>query len=161
MKRALRSSIALSLLVLCTASCKDITHVQTGYISDHDDCQSRANYGVSSYSSGGGGMSGKERSSMLTQLFCECMKDHEWSVAGCKYKDKDVAKSTPAPQQQQPTIVVVQAPPAAAVAAAAPEPAPCPAPPKAKKRLKRRVDGTCPSPEEYSQSELDNVLNKE
>jgi hypothetical protein len=96
---------------------------------------------------------------MLLQLFCECMKEREWNVAGCKYKDKDIAKATPA--QQQPTIVVVQAPPAAAIAAPAPL-AECPLPPKSKskKRPKRRLDGTCPAPQEYGQTELDQILNK-
>ena len=96
---------------------------------------------------------------MASQLFCECMKDHEWGVAGCKYKD--IAKVTPTPQQQPTIVVVQQAPPAAVAAPAVAEPLACPAPPKGKKRAKRRLDGTCPAPEEYSQTELDNVLNKQ
>lgn len=153
---------AFAALLACTASCKDVTHIQTGYLSDRGDCRSRAEYGTSTYA-GSSSVSGKERSSMLLQLFCECMKEREWNVAGCKYKDKDVAKAAPA--QQQPTIVVVQSPPAAAAVAPAPAPmAECPLPPKAsksKKRPKRRIDGTCPAPEEYGQSELDQLLNKQ
>ena len=149
---------ALAALLLCTASCKDVTHIQTGYLSDRGDCRSRAEDGTSTYA-GGTSVSGRERSSMLLQLFCECMKDREWNVAGCKYKDKDIAKTVPV--QQQPTIVVVQAP-AAAVAAPAPV-AECPLPPKSKgkKRPKRKIDGTCPAPEEYGQTELDQLLNKQ
>lgn len=158
MKRFTRL-IAFACLALLASSCKDITHVQTGYISDRNDCRSRAEYGVSSYSNQSASVSGKERNVLLLQMFCECMKDREWGVAGCKYNAKDVAKA--APVQQQPTVVVVQAPPAAAVAAPAAAPAECPIPPKskAKKRPKRKLDGTCPAPEEAAQSELDNVLN--
>lgn len=158
MKRISLRGFTLVALLLCTASCKDVTHIQTGYLSDRGDCRSRAEDGTSTYA-GGTSVSGKERNTMLLQLFCECMKDRAWNVAGCKYKDKDIAKA--APVQQQPTIVVVQAPPAAVVA-----PAPvaeCPLPPaksKSKKRPKRKIDGTCPAPEEYGQSELDQILNK-
>ncbi len=158
MKHFVLSLCTFAALTLCVTSCKDVTHVQVGYISDRDECHSRADYGVSTYSSGGGGLTGKDKSSMLTQLFCECMKEREWSVAGCKYKDTAKTAIAAAPAQQQPTIVVVQAPPAAAVAAPA-QPEACPIPPKGKKRPKRRLDGTCPAPEEAAQSELDNVLN--
>lgn len=159
-KKIVRTFAVVAALA-CTASCKDVTHIQTGYISDRGDCRSRAEYGTSTYA-GSTNFSGKDRSNMLLQLFCECMKDRDWNVAGCKYKDKDVAKA--APVQQQPTIVVVQAPPTATTVAPAPAPmAECPLPPKAsksKKRPKRRIDGTCPAPEEYGQTELDQLLNK-
>lgn len=147
-------------LALLASSCRDVTNVQTGYISDRDSCHSRADYAVGSYGNAGG-VSAKERNNMRLQMFCECMKEQDWSVAGCKYAGKDVARAT-APTQ--PTVVVVQAPPAAAaVAAPPPAVAECPAPPKAKnkkKRVKRKPDGTCPAPEDYSQWELDNVLSK-
>lgn len=151
---------ALATLLLCTSSCKDVTHIQTGYVSDRSDCRSRAEYSASSYA-GSTSISGKERSNMLLQLFCECMKDRQWNVAGCKYKEKEKEKDK-APTPQQPTIVVVQAPPAAAAVAAPAPAAECPIPPKSKtkKRPKRRIDGTCPAPEEYGQTELDQILNK-
>ncbi len=155
-------ALAFAAALACTASCKDVTHIQTGYISDRGDCRSRAEYSTGTYA-GSTSISGKDRSNMLLQLFCECMKERDWNVAGCKFKDTAVAKATPA--QQQPTIVVVQAPPAAAAVAPAAAPmAECPLPPKAsksKKRPKRRIDGTCPAPEEYGQTELDQLLNKQ
>lgn len=162
-KKLIRA-LAFAAAIACTTSCKDVTHIQTGYISDRGDCRSRAEYGTSTYA-GSSNISGKDRSNMLLQLFCECMKERDWNVAGCKFKDTAVAKAAPAPQQ--PTIVVVQSPPAAAAVAPAPVAAPmaeCPLPPKAsksKKRPKRRLDGTCPAPEEYGQTELDQLLNKQ
>jgi len=132
--------------------------VQTGYISDRDDCQARSNNGVKTYaSSDAASMSGKELNNMKQQLFCECMKDHEWSVAGCKLTS--VAKAAPAPAPaapQQPTIVVVQAAPVAA--APPPPPEACPAPPPGKVR-RRTPNNTCPAPVDASQAELDKVLN--
>jgi hypothetical protein len=166
MQRALYRNLILASLLLCTASCKDVTHIQDGYISSRNDCHSRAEYGVSHYIGDGGSVSGKDKNNLLLQMFCECMKDQDWSVAGCKLKDKDFAKAAAPTSAQQPTIVVVQAPPppAAAVAPApapAAEPAACPTPPKGKKRPKRKPSGVCPAPEEYGQTELDKVLNKE
>lgn len=160
MRPFLRPALLLCCL-LAASSCRDITHVQLGYISDRDECHQRAEYGVGSYTANSNAISSKDRGNMLLQLFCECMKEREWSVAGCKFKDASKIAASPAPQQPAPTVVVVQqAPPAAAPAAVA-EPAACPAPPPGKKRAKRRIDGTCPAPEEYSQKELDQLLNQQ
>lgn len=151
------SRLLCLLLLTGLSACKEETHIQMGYVSDRDDCYARANYAVGSYTEGAGGISSKDKSTMQTQLFCECMKDHEWSVSGCKFKDKDKSVAAAAPaQQQQPTVVVVQAPPATTPVAA-----PCPAPKPGKKRPKRKANGVCPAPEEYSEQELDRVLNQQ
>lgn len=158
MKPASRSLLAAALLLL--SSCKDITAVQTGYISDRDDCRSRAEYGVRTYSNDGTAqLGGKERNNMLLQLFCECMKDSEWSVAGCKYKD--IAKPAATPVPQQPTVVVVQAPPAAAAAAQPQACVPDVSPSAGKPRKKNARRNACPAPEEAMQSELDKVINQQ
>lgn len=153
----MRRFIYILPLLLLISACKDVTQVQTTYISDHSDCQSRASHSVSSYAEGAGSISSKERASMQQQLFCECMKSYEWNVFGCKFKDKDIAK---APAPTQPTVVVVQAPPAAA-AVAAPAPVMQATPIAKKVRKKGKSAPICPAPEEYGQQELDRVLNKE
>ncbi len=120
-------SLCLLMLLTC-AGCINPTHLQTGYVDDRDSCRSQSEKQVGVYNdSGGYGESDKDKNAALLQLFCECMKGHDWNVAGCP-KPKEVAKGTP-PQ----TIVVVQQPAAGAAAPvvvqqpAAAEPLMCPA----------------------------------
>jgi hypothetical protein len=96
-------------ILLLLGSCKDITHVQTGYVSDRDECRSRSENNVGVYSQPDTyPMSDKERGATLLQLFCECMKDRDWKVAGCPKPPVAVA-AAPAPAAA-PTVVVVQSP---------------------------------------------------
>ncbi len=108
--------LVLLCLALCAAGCRDITSVQLGYISDRDKCRARSEENMAVYAQPTSyPMSEKDKNSTLLVLFCECMKERDWKVAGCpkpKEKDKDVA-AKPVNQPNAPTVVIVQAPPAA------------------------------------------------
>jgi len=151
MKRLLCYTCSLSLLFF--AACKDITHVQTGYVSDRDECRSHSENNVGVYSQPESyPLSDKERNSALLQLFCECMKDKEWKVAGCP-KPATTTASTPAPATA-PTVVIVQSP--AAQPAVLPAPPPAPPPPATpvkhvakKKKAVCAPPQTCPAPADY------------
>jgi hypothetical protein len=144
MKRAL----LLSCLLLISA-CKDITHVQTGYIGDRDECRANAESGVGVYTQPDAyPMNDKERNTALLQLFCECMKVKDWNVAGCpKAPPPLIAKSEPAPA---PTVVVVQQP--AGMPAILPAPAPAQgggAGPAKPRGVCLQPKATCPAPNQY------------
>ena len=105
----MKRSFALCLAGLfLLAACKDITHVQTGYISDRDECRGNAENNVGVYSQPEAyGLNDREKNTALLQLFCECMKGKDWKVAGCP---KPAVAVAAAPAPQQPTVVVVQSP---------------------------------------------------
>lgn len=151
MKFLLRSSLVLCLLLV---GCKNITHVQTGYVADRDECRGRSEGGVGNYSTPESyNLSDKERNTALLQLFCECMKEKDWKVAGCP---KPVVVAA-APAAAQPTVVVVQQQPTGqpAYMPAPYEPMPAAAQPiphkgVGKKKKACTVPSVCPAPTDYS-----------
>ena len=176
----------ITLLLLC--GCKDITHVQTGYVSDRDDCRSRAESRLSLYNQPDTyPISSKEKNNALLALFDECMREDGWNV-GKKETAHAVPPPVPVPvpvQQQQPTVIVVQSPAPAAAAApiivpaaapivlppTAPMPAAAPAAcvtgdplqPVKGKRTRHHGKGampTCQAPADAATSELDKVIDK-
>ncbi len=127
------------ILVLLNVGCIDITHVQTGYVADRDECRGRSENNVGVYAQPESyGMSDKDKNVALLQLFCECMKEKDWKVAGCP---KPVAPVQVAGAPQQPTVVAMMAEPE-------PAPAAAPAPMQGKKRKKAVCNppNTCPAP---------------
>jgi hypothetical protein len=150
MKYFLRFSCLLSLLL--AFGCKDITHVQTGYVADRDECRGRSENSAGVYSQPDSyPLNDKERNTALLQLFCECMKEKDWKVAGCPKPPTQIA-ATPAPAPG-PTVVVVQSPAGqpAVMPAAGPGPAAAPAQGVRKKKA-CTVPTTCPAPTDYSGS---------
>jgi hypothetical protein len=147
------------LFLLALGACKDITHVQTGYISDRDECRSHSESTAGVYSQPESyPLNDKERNTALLQLFCECMKEKDWKVAGCP-KPPVVVAATPAPQA--PTVVVVQQSPTSQPAYVAQQPAPAPATQPAtpiygakKKKKACTIPTVCPAPIDNSSSKL-------
>jgi hypothetical protein len=140
MKRLSRLSF-LCLGVLLTFGCKDITHVQTGYVADRDECRGRSENNVGVYSQPDSyALSDKDKSTALLQLFCECMKEKDWKVAGCP-KPPAVVAQTPQPA---PTVVVVQSP--TSQPAILPESRPAPQSAVKKKKAVCNPPSTCPAP---------------
>jgi hypothetical protein len=155
-------------LLLCVAGCIDITHVQTGYVADRNSCRAQSENGMGVYTGADGyPLSDKERNNALLQLFCECMRDKDWKVAGCPKPVEIVKIPQPTPP---PTVVVVQQPAAAAAPAAEPaeEPQSCPAPLPGHKRKHRAPNGACVAPPDDSApqqtpatQQLDTILQKQ
>lgn len=164
----LRSYLALSFLLLL--GCKDIMHVQTGYVADRDECRAKSENNVGVYSQPDSySLSSKDKNAALLQLFCECMKEKEWKVSGCPKPATSVAAN---PQTQAPTVVVVQSPtaqPALLQQAPPPAAAVATAPAKGKKAV-CTPPGTCPAPaSDYGSStppaqtdqQLNNILQRQ
>src|SRR5579871_4587156 len=79
-------------------SCIDITQVQKGYVADRDECRGQAENKMGMYTQPESyPINNKERNNALLFLFCECMKEHDWNVVGCKTaKAPAVAAAAPA-----------------------------------------------------------------
>jgi hypothetical protein len=83
------SLIAGLLLMLVCMGCYDNTHIQRDYTSNRDECRAYAESHLAiSAQPTTYPMTDKEKNNSLLQLFSDCMKKHEWKVAGPK-KDKD------------------------------------------------------------------------
>jgi len=149
MRRSRHSAFFISLLLL--VACKDITHVQTGYVADRDECRGKAENNAGVYSQPESyALSDRERNTALLQLFCECMRDKDWKVAGCP-KPPPVVAATPAPA---PTVVVVQSPASQPAMLPAPAPAAGAGPAPARKRAKGYCapPTVCPAPADSTTS---------
>lgn len=112
--------------ILTVTACEDPLQVQRDYVSARDACSARSESQLGVYISNDSAYAtDKDRNTLRIQLFCECMKGHEWNVGGCQ-KPKDVAKATPAPapvpspsssspapSNAPTTVIVIQSPPGA------------------------------------------------
>src|SRR5262249_46452494 len=101
--------IFLFILPMVLFACKDITHVQTGYVADRDECRTSSESQATVYSQPESfPLSDKDRNTALLQLFCECMKGRDWKVAGCPKPPAPPTAVAAAPAPAAPTVVVVQ-----------------------------------------------------
>jgi hypothetical protein len=170
MKRIPRTIWGL-LALLALAGCMDLVQVQRDYVADRNECHAQSEAKQQVYSPPQSyAISAKDKNTVLLQVFCECMKGHEWKVTGCpKTKEKEVAATPPRegilpattsaapaapatapPPSSQSTVVVVQAPPASSGASTI---VVSPTAPAKKKPAARKpdTDGT---------QQLQDILNK-
>lgn len=109
-------------MALVLAGCSDNTSIQKTFISDRDRCRAKGENFMGIYFPLAQGPSyyvnPKDQKTLSNQIYCECMKDSEWTAYGCPKpkKDADAAPAKPA----TPVVPVPAATPVTAVPAPAP-----------------------------------------
>ncbi len=125
MKNMISKTVFLALLFVCT-SCKDEMKVQMDYVSNRDECREKADEQLSNYSTPDSyQINDKEKKSASDEIFCECMKGHDWKVIGCPKPPVVAAKPAVV---VAPAVVPVPTQNQAPAAVPAPVPVAAPAP---------------------------------